>query len=74
MKPNGPSIGQQRAGNTESAGKQTRNVGLFEEASSAFNRRPERNIASYIPGLVQYGFYILSKCVLNYKPVMVHCI
>ena len=59
---------------TERENKQTKNVRLFEEVLSAFNRRAEGNIASYIHGLVQYGFYILSKCVLNYKPVMLHCI
>lgn len=57
----------------EPESKQTKNVRLFEEVLSPFNRRPAGNIASYIHGLVHYGFYILSKCVLNYKPGTLHC-
>jgi hypothetical protein len=52
--------------------KQTKNVRLFEEVLSAFSRSPEGNIAFYIHGLVQYVFYILYKCVSNYKLVMLH--
>ena len=59
--------------NAKCESKQTKNVRLFE-VLPAFNRMPEGNIASYIHGLVQYVFYILYKCVLNYKPVMLHYI
>lgn len=41
--------------------KQTKNVRLFEEVLSAFNRRPEGSIAFYIHGLVEYGFYIFPN-------------
>lgn len=47
-------------------------VRLSNKILSSFSGRPEGNSASYIHGLVQSVFYILHKCVLNYRLVMLH--
>lgn len=54
--------------------KQTKKkkVRLSNKVLSSFSGRPEGNSASYIHGLVQSVFYILHKCVLNYRLVMLH--
>lgn len=65
-------MAENREQGLQQADKKKKKVRLSNKVLSSFSGRPEGNSASYIHGLVQSVFYILHKCVLNYRLVMLH--